>query len=43
MDDGVSASLAKVLVYGAPLLGVVLLLIALVQLYRGYKCRDLFV
>jgi len=43
MDDGVSASLAKILVYGAPLLGLVLLLFALVQLYRGYKCRDLFV
>jgi hypothetical protein len=42
-DDGVSVGIAKVLVYGAPLLGVVLLVFALAQLYRGYKCRDLFV
>lgn len=42
-DDGVSIAIAKVLVYGAPLLGVMLLLFALVQLYRGYKCKDLFV
>jgi hypothetical protein len=42
-DDGVSIALAKVLVYGGPLLGVVLLLISIVQLYRGYKCKNLFV
>lgn len=42
-DDGVSVTIAKILVYGAPLLGVALLVFALVQLYRGYKCKDLFV
>ncbi|WP_042275962.1 hypothetical protein [[Clostridium] dakarense] len=43
VDSGVAQGLAEKLVYIGPLFGCVLLIFACLQLYRGYKSRDLFI
>lgn len=43
VNSGVSESLAEKLVYIGPIFGVVLLLFACLQMYRGYKSKDLFI
>lgn len=43
VDSGVAQSLAEKLVYIGPILGCILLLFVTMQLYRGYKSRDLFI
>lgn len=43
VDSGVAQSLAQKLVYIGPLFGVILLMFACLQLYRGYKSKDLFI
>lgn len=43
INSGVSESLAKSLVYIGPLGGAILLIFACLQLYRGYKSKDLFI
>lgn len=43
VDSGVAESLAKKLVYIGPIFGFILLLFACLQMYRGYKSRDLFI
>jgi hypothetical protein len=43
VDNGVAQSLAEKLVYIGPLFGCILLIFACLQLYRGYKSRDLFI
>lgn len=43
VDSGVAQGLAEKLVYIGPLFGCVLLVFACLQLYRGYKSRDLFI
>ena len=42
-DSGVAQKLAEKLVYIGPIFGCVLLIFACLQLYRGYKSRDLFI
>lgn len=43
VDSGVAQGLAEKLVYIGPLFGCILLIFACLQLYRGYKSRDLFI
>lgn len=43
IKSGVSEGLAQNLVYLGPTCGIILLLFACLQLYRGYKSRDLFI
>ncbi|MGL5692474.1 MAG: hypothetical protein ACRCXA_00230 [Peptostreptococcaceae bacterium] len=43
MDSGVAQGLAEKLVYIGPIFGSILLVFACLQLYRGYKSRDLFI
>lgn len=43
MDTGRSLITAKALVTAPPILACVLLLVAITQLYRGYKSKDLFI
>ena len=43
VDSGVTESLAQKLVYVGPLFGWILLMFACLQLYRGYKSKDLFI
>lgn len=43
VQDGLSQNLAQNLVWIGPVLGVLLLLFAVVQLYRGFKSKDLFI
>lgn len=43
VDSGVAQGLAEKLVYIGPILGCILLIFACVQMYRGYKSRDLFI
>ncbi|MGL5316027.1 MAG: hypothetical protein ACRC92_22415 [Peptostreptococcaceae bacterium] len=43
VDSGVAQQLAEKLVYIGPIFGCVLLIFACLQLYRGYKSRNLFI
>ncbi|MGL4912427.1 MAG: hypothetical protein ACRC3Y_08345 [Romboutsia sp.] len=43
VDSGVAQGLAEKLVYIGPIFGCVLMIFACLQLYRGYKSRDLFI
>lgn len=43
VESGVSQNLAQNLVWIGPLLGVLLLLFSIAQLYRGIKSKDLFI
>lgn len=43
VNSGISENLAKNLVYIGPIFGLILLIFATMQLYRGYKSRDLFI
>lgn len=43
VDSGVTQGLAEKLVYIGPIFGCILLVFACLQLYRGYKSRDLFI
>lgn len=43
VDSGVAEHLAEKLVYIGPIFGFILLLFACLQMYRGYKSRDLFI
>lgn len=43
VDSGVVESIAEKLVYIGPIFGFILLLFACLQMYRGYKSRDLFI
>ena len=43
VDTGVAQNLAEKLVYIGPLFGCILLMFACLQLYRGYKSKDLFI
>ena len=43
VKSGVSEGLAQNLVYIGPICGIILLLFASLQLYRGYKSKDLFI
>ncbi|CEI71661.1 MULTISPECIES: hypothetical protein [Romboutsia] len=43
VDSGVAERLAEKLVYIGPIFGFILLLFACLQMYRGYKSRDLFI
>lgn len=43
VDGGVAQGLAEKLVYIGPIFGIILLIFACLQLYRGYKSRDLFI
>ncbi len=42
-DTGRSLGMAKALVTGPPLLGLLLFVLATLQAYRGFKCKNLFV
>lgn len=43
VNSGINESLAKILVIGEPILGGLLVVFALTQLYRGIKNKDLFI
>lgn len=43
VKSGVAVNLAEMLVYIGPLFGSILLVFSCVQLYRGYKSKDLFI
>ncbi len=43
VTSGISESLARILIVVEPILGGLLVIFALTQLYRGIKSRDLFV
>ena len=43
VESGVSQNLAQNLVWIGPLFGVLLLLFSIIQLYRGFKSKDLFI
>jgi hypothetical protein len=43
VDSGVGQGVAEKLVYIGPLFGCILLVFAALQLYRGYKSKDLFI
>ncbi|HSQ89737.1 hypothetical protein [Romboutsia sp.] len=43
VDTGVAQNLAEKLVYIGPLFGCILLIFTSLQLYRGYKSKDLFI
>ena len=43
VDSGVAQGLAEKLVYVGPIFGCILLIFACLQLYRGYKSKDLFI
>ncbi|MGL5327881.1 MAG: hypothetical protein ACRDD7_01345 [Peptostreptococcaceae bacterium] len=43
VDSGVAQGLAEKLVYIGPIFGCILLIFACLQIYRGYKSRDLFI
>lgn len=43
VKSGISNDLAQILVYIGPLFGCILFLFSCVQLYRGYKSKDLFI
>lgn len=43
VDSGVGQGLAEKLVYIGPIFGCFLMIFACLQLYRGYKSRDLFI
>lgn len=43
VNDGVSLNLAKNLVWVGPVLGIVLLGFSLLQIYRGFKAKKLFI
>ncbi len=43
IDSGISQNLAEILIVVGPLLGCILLMFAIMQLYRGVKSKDLFI
>lgn len=43
VNDGVSIELAKNLVWIGPVLGVLLLIFSCLQMYRGFKAKNLFI
>ncbi|MEG0842812.1 MAG: hypothetical protein RSD22_03865 [Romboutsia sp.] len=43
VDSGIAQSLAEKLVYIGPIFGCILFIFTCIQLYRGYKSRDLFI
>ena len=43
ISSGISESLAKILIVAEPILGGLLVILAITQLYRGIKSRDLFI